>query len=545
MEDHSFNISGHIVDLIHNNIYTGTLTVAHGKITHIQPGPVSESQYILPGFIDAHVHIESAMVPPTEFARMAVCHGTVAAVSDPHEIANVMGIEGIQYMINNGKQVPFKFFFGAPSCVPSTTFETSGFTLNAKHIEELMDLDDIHFLSEVMNCPGVLYKDPDLLQKLQAARHAHKPIDGHAPALSGADLHAYIAEGISTDHECTSLAEAEEKIAAGMHILIREGSAAKDFNSLIPLMGTHARHIMLCSDDKHPNDLAKGHINQLVKQAISLGYPVMDVLRAASLNAIEHYHLNVGLLQTGDDADFIVADNITDLNIKQTYIKGQKMAENGSSVLPHIQADVINNFHTSAIQASSLHVEDRGKRIKVIHCIDGRLITQSMPATPTVKHGNIVSDTKRDILKMVVINRYQQSAPAIAFIHNTGLKQGAIASSVAHDSHNIVAVGTSDEDIAAAVNMLIECGGGVVAYSPASSVLLPLPVAGLMSPHNGYHVAAAYEQADALAHQWGCTLQAPFMTLSFMSLVVIPELKLSDKGLFDVNKFNFTSLYED
>lgn len=545
MEDHSFNISGHIVDLIHNNIYTGTLTVAHGKITHIQPGPVSESQYILPGFIDAHVHIESAMVPPAEFARMAVCHGTVAAVSDPHEIANVMGIEGIQYMINNGKQVPFKFFFGAPSCVPSTTFETSGFTLDAKHIEELMVLDDIHFLSEVMNCPGVLYKDPDLLQKLQAARHAHKPIDGHAPALSGTDLHTYIAEGISTDHECTSLAEAEEKIAAGMHILIREGSAAKDFNSLIPLMGTHARHIMLCSDDKHPNDLVKGHINQLVKQAISLGYPVMDVLRASSLNAIEHYHLNVGLLQIGDDADFIVADNITDLNIKQTYIKGQKMAENGTSILPHIQADVINNFHTSAIQASSLYVEDRGKRIKVIHCIDGRLITQSMSATPTVKHGNIVSDTERDILKMVVINRYQQSAPAIAFIHNTGLKQGAIASSVAHDSHNIVAVGTSDEDIAAAVNMLIECGGGVVAYCPASSALLPLPVAGLMSPHNGYHVAAAYEQADALAHQWGCTLQAPFMTLSFMSLVVIPELKLSDKGLFDVNKFNFTSLYED
>lgn len=545
MENHSFNISGHIVDLVHNNIYTGTLTISHGKITHIQPGPVNESQYLLPGFIDAHVHIESSMVPPAEFARIAMCHGTVATVSDPHEIANVLGIEGIKYMINNGKQVPFKFFFGAPGCVPSTTFETAGFTLNAKHIQELMAMDDIHYLAEMMNCPGVIYKDPDILQKLQAARLAGKPIDGHAPALSGADLHTYIAEGISTDHECFTLAEAEEKIAAGMKILIREGSAAKNFNTLIPLMASHAAQLMFCSDDKHPNDLVKGHINLLVKRAVAMGYPVMDVLRAASLNTIEHYHLNVGLLQTGDDADFIVCDNITDLNILQTYIKGQKMAENGISVLPYLPATPINNFHAMPITAASLKVEDRGKRIKVISCMDGQLITQSMLCTPKTEHGNIVSDTERDILKMVVINRYQQASPAIAFIHNTGLKQGAVASSVAHDSHNIVAVGTSDDDIAAAVNMLVECGGGVVAYSPASHALLPLPIAGLMSPLNGYNVADAYEQADALAHQWGCTLQAPFMTLAFMSLVVIPELKLSDQGLFDVNKFNFTSLYED
>ena len=540
----SFTIGGQIVDLVNSRIFSGVVVVENGKIIKIEEQPVGNTQYIMPGFVDAHVHIESSMLVPSEFARLATCHGTVATVSDPHEIANVLGKEGVRYMIDNGKKVPFKFFFGAPSCVPSTSFETAGFTLDANDIEELMASPDIYYLSEVMNYPGVIHEDPEIMRKIAAARRYGKPIDGHAPAVTGIDLQKYVSAGITTDHECFRLEGALEKISLGMKILIREGSAARNFEALIPLMATHPDKLMFCSDDKHPDELDDGHIDVLVRKAIALGYNVMDVLKAASLNAVRHYNLNVGMLQTGDDADFIVVDDLRHPVAKQTYIKGVLVAENGVSNINYKEAETPNIFKAEYIKAEDLFVPDDGKKIKVMECFDGLLITKSFTTEPKVVDGGIVSDVERDILKIVVVNRYKPTKPAVAFIKGFGLRRGALASSVAHDSHNIVAVGVTDKDILHAVNLLIEHTGGVTAYCGTEMVAVPLPVAGLMSNEDGYEVAQAYQNADALAKRLGSTLYAPFMTLAFMALLVIPELKLSDQGLFDVTKFGITSIYE-
>ena len=544
MIDNTISLNGQIVDLVHSRIFPGSITVKDGKIAEVTPLPKAEPRFIMPGFIDAHIHIESSMVPPSEFARMAVCHGTVATVSDPHEIANVMGVDGIDYMIKSGKRGHFKFYFGAPSCVPATPFETSGFTLDANDIETLMARDDIYYLSEMMNYPGLLADDPEIMKKLEAAKRHGKPIDGHAPMVTGDDIKKYIGAGVSTDHECFTLEDALEKIGLGMKVLIREGSAAKNFDALIPLMAKHPEMLMFCSDDKHPNDLVKGHINLLVKRALQKGYKLMDVLRAASLNAVKHYHLDVGMLQEGDDADFIVVDNLNNFNVMQTYVKGRLLAENGVSLMHRRKEEACNNFHAEPIKVEDLFVKDEGKHIKVIASMEGNLITNTIITAPKVENGNLVSDTSRDILKVVVLNRYKKAEPAIGFINGFGLKRGAIATSVAHDSHNIVVVGCSDEDIARAINLLVMTKGGMVACSETEFALLPLPIAGLMSLEEGSRVAEDYERADQLAHEFGCTLYSPFMTLSFMALLVIPELKLSDKGLFDVTQFNFTSLTE-
>lgn len=543
--NNSFTIGGQIVDLVNSRIFSGVVVVEDGKITKIEEQPVGNTQYIMPGFVDAHVHIESSMLVPSEFARLATCHGTVATVSDPHEIANVLGKEGIRYMIANGKKVPFKFFFGAPSCVPSTAFETAGFTLNADDIEELMASPDIYYLSEVMNYPGVIHKDSEIMRKIDAAKRYGKPIDGHAPAVTGSNLQKYVRAGITTDHECFRLEGALEKISLGMKILIREGSAARNFEALIPLMATHPDKLMFCSDDKHPDELDDGHIDELVRRAIALGYNVMDVLKAASYNAVKHYHLPVGMLQIGDDADFIVVEDLHSLIAKQTYIKGVLVAEKGVSNIHYKEMETPNVFKTEYIKADDIFVSDKGKKIKVIECFDGLLITKGLATEPKVVDGGIVSDVERDILKIVVVNRYKPTKPAVAFIKGFGLKRGALASSVAHDSHNIVAVGASDKDILHAVNLLIEHTGGVTAYCGTEMIAVPLPVAGLMSNEDGYEVAQAYQNADALAKRLGSTLYAPFMTLAFMALLVIPELKLSDKGLFDVSKFAITSIYEE
>ncbi len=541
--NNSFTIGGQIVDLVNSRVFSGVVVVENGKITKIEEQPVGNMRYIMPGFVDAHVHIESSMLVPSEFARLATCHGTVATVSDPHEIANVLGKEGVRYMIENGKKVPFKFFFGAPSCVPATSFETSGFALDANDIEELMASPDIHYLSEVMNYPGVINGDPDIMAKIAAAKKYGKPIDGHAPAVTGENLQKYVGAGISTDHECFRLEGALEKIGLGMKILIREGSAARNFETLIPLIASHPEKLMFCSDDKHPNELVKGHIDELVCRAIDLGYNVLDVLKAASLNAIQHYKLNVGLLQPGDDADFIVVDDLRHPIARQTYIKGELVAENGVSNFKYVETEKPNIFEHPFLYDQDLFVPDKGKRIKVIECLDGQLITKCFITEPKVVNGGIVSDVEHDILKMVVVNRYQPYTPAVAFIKGFGLKRGALASSVAHDSHNLVAVGATDSDILHAVNLLIEHGGGVTAYCGTEMVAVPLPVAGLMSNADGYEVAAAYENVDALAKRLGSKLYAPFMTLAFMSLLVIPELKLSDRGLFDSSRFAFTDLY--
>lgn len=539
-------ISGQFIDLFQRRIYPAEISILNGKITSVTETGTAPPHFILPGFVDAHIHIESSMLVPTAFARLAVVHGTVATVSDPHEIANVCGMAGVQYMIDNAAKTPFKFFFGAPSCVPATTFETAGATLNAADVTTLLNSPDIWYLSEMMNYPGVLYNDPEVMAKIAAAKNAGKPIDGHAPGLHGEQAAAYAAAGITTDHECFTLGEALDKIEAGMHIIIREGSAAKNFEALSDLLRTHPERVMLCSDDKHPDELVLGHINTLVKHALQKGYDLFHVLRTACINPVHHYKLPVGLLRAGDTADFIVVDDLSNFNILQTWINGTLVAENGHTLLPSTQAATINNFNTNHRYPIDFAVKAYGSQpIKVIEAVEGQLITNSVNAMPLIENGNIVSDVNNDILKIAVVNRYQPDLPvAVAFIKNFGLKRGALASTVAHDCHNIIAVGTTDEDLCTAVNALVDCKGGISVTNGADVNTMPLPVAGLMSPADGYNVANQYTRIDKLAKELGTQLKAPFMTLSFMALLVIPALKLSDKGLFDGNKFTFTPLQE-
>lgn len=541
---HSFSISGSIVDVINRRIFPGTVHVANGKIVSIRQDPTPlNAVFILPGFIDSHVHIESSMLIPSEFARLAVVHGTVATVSDPHEIGNVLGLEGVRYMIRNGKQTPFHFFFGAPSCVPATTFETAGATIDIEALRSLFVEDGLHYLSEMMNFPGVLSRDPQVMEKIALAHALQRPVDGHAPGLRGKEAKHYIEAGISTDHECFTLEEALDKIQYGMHILIREGSAAKNFEALHPLIRLHPDKVMFCSDDKHPHELVEGHINTIVRRAISdKGYDKMDVLRAASFNPISHYQLDVGLLRQGDSADFIVVDNLTRFHVLQTYIKGILVASKGSTLIPSVKADIVNQFHSHMMEVKDFSLPASGPRIRVIEAIEGELITNELHEPAKIKNGYLISDLDRDNLKLTVVNRYFKAKPAIGFIRNFGFKKGAIASCVAHDSHNIIAVGTTDEELCLAVNTLMQHKGGIVAVDGKETHVLPLPIAGIMSPEDGYKVATHYSEIDRQAKKLGTSLQAPFMTLSFMALLVIPSLKLSDKGLFNGKEFAFTPL---
>ncbi len=541
-----FIISGKLIDLFQRRIYPAQVVVKDGRIHSVTETETAEDRYLLPGFVDAHIHIESSMLVPAAFAQIAVVHGTVATVSDPHEIANVNGLLGVQYMIDNSKLSLFKFFFGAPSCVPATAFETAGATLDAAAVETLLQSPDIWYLSELMNYPGVLHGDPEVLAKIAAAKRAGKPVDGHAPGLRGSEAAMYAAAGITTDHECFTLEEALDKIAAGMHILIREGSAAKNYEALAPLLRSHPDRVMFCSDDKHPDELLLHHINGLVKRSLQKGYGLYDVLRAACVHPVLHYSLPVGLLRTGDPADFITIDTLTDFNILQTYIGGELVAENGKSLLPSIPATVINNFKADRrlVQNFAVGTSATAPTIRVIEAIEGQLVTNCLQLPAKVEGGCIVSDISRDILKIVVINRYEPSAPvAIAFIKNFGLQSGAIASTVAHDCHNIIAVGVDDASICASVNALIDCKGGIaVARSEASVEVLSLPVAGLMSLGSAEEVATAYTHLNSIVRSLGSPLHTPFMTLSFMALLVIPSLKLSDKGLFDGSRFAFTDV---
>lgn len=534
-------LSANYVNIFDNSISYATVTIENRKIYHVDflgDEKVGEP-YFVPPFIDAHIHIESSMLPPSQFARMAVVHGTVGTVSDPHEIANVLGIDGVKYMIEDGKRVPFKFCFGAPSCVPATTFETAGAEVTVNDIKELLAMKEVGYLAEMMNFPGVLHDDPTVMQKITIAKAFNKPVDGHAPGLRGDDAKKYIEAGISTDHECFTYDEALEKLQLGMKIIIREGSAAKNFNELIPLAKEYPDEMMFCSDDKHPDSLEIGHINLLIKRAVEAGVDLFDALRMASLNPVLHYRLNVGLLREGEAADFVVVDNLQEFNIVATYINGKCVAENGISKIENLKSKIINNFDCNPITISQIEVAEQSV-IPAIQVIDEQLITNRINFTALVENGKVVSDTERDILKIVVVNRYADAPPAIAFIHDFGMKEGAIASSVAHDSHNIIAVGVSDEDIVEAINLIIENKGGVSAVSSELRGILPLPIAGLMSDEDGYKVSKDYSDIDKFAkEQLGCTLTSPFMSLSFMALLVIPKLKLSDRGLFDGEKFEF------
>ena len=539
----NFQISGNIIDIRSCDIFKGTIYVEDGLIVDIKKHHVDGNNYIMPGLIDSHIHIESSMLIPSEFAKLAVIHGTVATVSDPHEIANVLGIDGIKYMIQNGNKVPFKFYFGASSCVPATPFETSGYEFKEEEMLELLAMDEIKYLSEMMNFPGVINRDPWEMRKIEIAKSFNKPIDGHAPGVTGEDAKKYAEVGITTDHECFTMEEALDKIKYGMNIQIREGSAAKNFEALIGLMDDYDDRILFCSDDKHPDDLLKGHINEMVVRAISKGYDPIKVLRSVILNPIKHYGLDVGTLQIGDPADMIVVDNLTDFNILRTYIDGILVAEKGISNIDSVPENHPNKFNAKPITPSQLHVKPEGDKLCVIEAYDGQLITGFVTHNYKVIDNNVVSDVDNDILKLVVLNRYNDAKPAIAFIKNFNLKTGAIASSVAHDSHNIIAVGTSDEEMAAAINLVIKEEGGISFVNGDDTKIIPLPVAGLMSTLDGGQIAASYSLIDDAVHKAGSTLRAPYMTLSFMALLVIPELKLSDKGLFDGNKFQFTNLF--
>jgi adenine deaminase len=544
MNHHS--LIGNIVDVVNRCIYPGTLYIENGIITRIISEPETAADglpFLLPGFVDAHVHIESSMLVPSEFARLAVVHGTVGTVSDPHEIANVLGVEGVEYMIENSKKVPVKFYFGAPSCVPATPFESSGAIITPEDVKKLLSRDAVKYLSEMMNYPGVILQDDGVMKKIQYAHDAGKVIDGHIPGVKGQDLKKYAEAGITTDHECFTIEEAQEKISLGMKVLIREGSAAKNFDELIPLLATHPDMIMFCSDDKHPNDLIEGHINLLVKKALMMGFDLFDTLRCVTLNPKMHYGLDTGLLQPGDVADFLMADNLADLTISATYIQGEKVAEKGKALFDTVQEKAPNKFFGSPIHTEQLLVPTGGKQIRVIQALDGQLITKSVCMDVFSDNGYVESDTDRDLLKLVSMNRYQESSPQVAFINGFGLKSGAIASTVAHDSHNIIATGANDADIVQAINLLIKHKGGIAVARGEDSMVLPLPVAGIMTNADGYETARLYDEIDARAKELGSTLKSPFMTLSFMALLVIPELKLSDKGLFDGNTFQFTSLF--
>jgi len=541
----SFSVTGNLVDVHRKRIYPAEVTVEDGKIKAIhetQNSQLLTHNYILPGFIDAHVHIESSMLVPSEFARLAVVHGTVATVSDPHEIANVCGMKGVEFMIANGKTVPFKFHFTAPSCVPATTFETAGAVLDSNDVKKLLENSDIYCLSEMMNFPGVLNEDEEVMKKISAAHHLLKPVDGHAPGLRGDDAKKYIAAGITTDHECYTREEALDKLQNGMKIIIREGSAAKNFEALIDLLHEYPNQMMFCSDDKHPDSLVDGHIDQLCARAIKKGIDLFKILQAACVNPVYHYKMRVGLLNEGDNGDFILVRDLENFEVLETYIDGKLVAENGRSKIESAEAEIINQFDCDQITRDDIYIHRPAeKKIQVIEALDGQLITNKhlvdVDRLVEKDEFGMTSNVGIDILKIVVVNRYIPSKVAIAFIKNFGLKTGALASSVAHDSHNIVALGVDDESICDAVNMIIQHTGGVSFVSDDTEMIVPLPVGGLMSKEDGYKVAEQYSLIDKAVKYAGCSLSSPFMTLSFMPLLVIPHLKLSDLGLFDGDKF--------
>ncbi|MDD2562598.1 MAG: adenine deaminase [Salinivirgaceae bacterium] len=536
-------ISGYMVDVLRRNIFKGRIFVENGTIVDIMPAEDVNNIYIVPGLIDAHIHIESSMITPGRFAQNAVRFGVVATVSDPHEIANVCGIEGVEFMIKNAQKVPFKFYFGVPSCVPATPFESSGAVLSPEDIAYLFDEYGLKYLAEMMNFPGVVNQSPDVMAKLKVAIDRNLPIDGHAPGLTGEPLNEYIKAGVDTDHECTTLAEAEEKISLGMKILIRDGSAAKDFEELYPLIDLYPDHVMICSDDFHPENFSSSYLDRFIRVGKDKGLDFWNVLQAMTVNPISHYKLDVGLLQKGDPADFIVVDDLKRFKILQTWINGE-LAFDGNNSFDYIPEPInLNNFNASEIISDQIHVPATGSTMNVIQAFDGQLFTEHIICKVEEENGFCVSNLDDDILKLVVLNRYDHNAePIVGFIKGFNLKNGAIASSVAHDSHNIIAVGVSDDDIVSAINAVVVNKGGLSVAKNNKIELLSLPIAGLISDESVEVVASKYLKLDNLTKQNGSLLKSPFMTLAFMSLLVIPKLKLGDKGLFDVTKFDFVDL---
>lgn len=534
-------VKGIVFDPISRKKTPARINIRKGKIVSVDRDETITCPIILPGFVDSHIHIESSMLTPKQFSRIAKKHGTIAVVADPHEIANVAGVEGIDFMINNSKGAEIEFFFGAPSCVPASPFDDCNKVLDSEEIKKLLERKDIHFLGEMMNFPGVIFSDPDVLKKLEAAKVNGKVIDGHAPGLKKEDLSKYIKSGISTDHECFTLDEALEKISMGMKVLIREGSAAKNFNSLSSLIKTHTNSTMVCTDDCHPEDLIVGHINKQVKRSLALGYDIFDILQVVSVNPIKHYKLDLGLLQTGDNADFIVVDNLDELNVLENYINGVNVLETASNI--EGKEFNIDYKFPKPISKEVLVLLPKSNKIQAIQIIEGELVTEKEICSIDDLSKPILSDTDNDFLKVVVVNRYKEKEVFVSLIKGFGLKKGAIAESIAHDSHHIIAVGVDDKSILDAINFIISKKGGVCYNNGEEIFGLPLPIYGLISDQPAEDVALKYDYINSKVKADGCALKAPFMTLSFMALSVIPKLKITPRGLFDINQFNFVDQF--
>ena len=565
-----------MLDVITDSIYPARISVEGGFFKEIVPIVINDdseldiSGIILPGFIDSHIHIESTMLTPAQFAKLAVRFGTTSVVCDPHEIANVAGTDGIDFMIENSKSVPFNFYFSIPSCVPATCFETSGAILDSETIGELLKKDEAVALGEMMNFPGVINGDGEVLAKLEKAKELGKPIDGHAPLLSGKDLDKYIAEHISTDHECSNFAEAIEKKEKGMKIMVREGSSAKnmealfDFSDRLDYWKNHESfgkmpnevlekriHLpifdFIVSDDKHTTDLIKGHLNESIKKAIDLEISPISAIEMVTVNPSTHYNLNTGVIVKGMQADYVVVDNLNDLNILKTYVAG-KCVFDGENVLFDVEeTEFKNTFDVSKRESEDFEIscDEPSADVNVIRCFNGELITEAESATLETKNGFVQPDLEEDILKIAVVERYGGNSIANGFITGFNLKKGAIASSVAHDSHNIVVVGTNSEDMANAVNCLIDNEGGFAIVDGDFEDSLALPIAGLMTNEDSHEVAEKLEKLHKTAADFGCKLDSPFMTMSFMALLVIPAIKISDKGLFDCINFEFIDVIKN
>lgn len=566
----------YMLDVITDSIYPARISVEGGFFKEIVPIVINDdseldiSGIILPGFIDSHIHIESTMLTPAQFAKLAVRFGTTSVVCDPHEIANVAGTDGIDFMIENSKSVPFNFYFSIPSCVPATCFETSGAILDSETIGELLKKDEAVALGEMMNFPGVINGDGEVLAKLEKAKELGKPIDGHAPLLSGKDLDKYIAEHISTDHECSNFAEAIEKKEKGMKIMVREGSSAKnmealfDFSDRLDYWKNHESfgkmpnevlekriHLpifdFIVSDDKHTTDLIKGHLNESIKKAIDLEISPISAIEMVTVNPSTHYNLNTGVIVKGMQADYVVVDNLNDLNILKTYVAG-KCVFDGENVLFDVEeTEFKNTFDVSKKESEDFEIscDEPSADVNVIRCFNGELITEAESATLETKNGFVQPDLEEDILKIAVVERYGGNSIANGFITGFNLKKGAIASSVAHDSHNIVVVGTNSEDMANAVNCLIDNEGGFAIVDGDFEDSLALPIAGLMTNEDSHEVAEKLEKLHKTAADFGCKLDSPFMTMSFMALLVIPAIKISDKGLFDCINFEFIDVIKN
>ncbi len=537
-------IKGNFVDVINRSVFPAEVVIENGIVVEITRIEEVLSNYILPGFVDSHIHIESSMCIPSVLAPVLLKHGTIAAVCDPHEIANVCGVEGINFMINDANRSGYKYFFGVPSCVPTSSVESSGAIIDSTLVLELLQRDDLYFLAEMMNYPGVINNDDEVLSKLTSAKLFNKPIDGHAPGLSGDNLTKYISNGVSTDHECSTIEEAVEKINHGMKILIREGSAARNFDTLIPLIDEYYNSIMFCTDDAHPDFIVDRHINYLVKEAVRRGYDLFNVLYAACIHPILHYSLPVGYLRVGDNADFIVVDSLSCFNVNEVYSNGRKVFPlepekvDCSLKLPNV-------FHAENVCLKDLQITNSKAKVKLIEIIDGDLYTKSPIVDNWCDTEFITQSISNDYLKLTVVDRYKKKCISSAFVKGFGFKKLAIATSIAHDSHNVIAVGSHDELLVEVLNLVVDNKGGIAVSDGENILSLKLDVAGLMYSGSFEELLAKYKEIQLFIDEKQSLVKAPLMTLSFLSLLVIPELKLGSNGLFDVNSFSYTSLFVD